>query len=93
MFRALIPTRVHRGELNVLGSRWRHPCVLATASLSEFSAPSTATAIITAAGIWFDRWEYGWEEYVEDWTTAWEAGADDANVRFNDRPHGGSDVV
>lgn len=82
-----------RRDLNVLESRGRYPCILIATSFGEFSAASTAAAIVTAATVGLDRREYEWREKVEDWAAAGQAGTDDPDVGFNDRPHGGGDVV
>jgi hypothetical protein len=30
---------------------------------------------------------------VKNWATTWETGTDDADIGFNNGPHGGGDVV
>jgi hypothetical protein len=89
-----IPARVDGRKLDVLGSSGWYPSVLAAAGFGEFSATSAAAAtVVSTFGTGLDCRKYRREEQVEDWTTTWETGADNADVGFNDCPHGGLDIV
>jgi hypothetical protein len=99
---------MHRTQLDILISSRRDPGRFADADFGEFAAAIAVTTMavvivvvtvvalrsagaVVAAG--FDGWEDVGEEEVEDGAAAGEAGADDADVGFDDSPEGGDYVV